>query len=215
MQIQPFGEQALLINFEQSISSDINDKVLQLADAIEAQSFPAIAYLIPAYCSMAVGFQPQIATYAQMQQAIAAVWEQLSPQPRSSKRRIEIPVSYQAAHALDRKRVMAATGLAWPEIVRLHSATTYRVYMMGFLPGFPYLGKLPSQLEVPRLPTPRKRVPPLSVGLAGLQTGIYPFEAPGGWLIIGQAQRPIFEPQLEHPFLLSPGDEVTFKPIDY
>jgi inhibitor of KinA len=216
MQIQPFGEKALIINFEQIISPEINDSVLHLTDAIQAQAWPAITYLIPAYCSLTLGFHPRLTTYAQLKQAIVDLWEQLDlQQAHTPKRQIEIPVSYHATHALDRELVLSTTGLTWPEVVQLHSGRTYRVYMMGFLPGFPYLGKLPDQLEVSRLPIPRKRVPPLSVGLAGLQTGIYPFEAPGGWLIMGKAACPIFEPDQPSPFLLNPGDEVVFKPVDW
>ncbi|HKK79730.1 MAG TPA: 5-oxoprolinase subunit PxpB [Phaeodactylibacter sp.] len=213
MTIQAYGEQALLIEFEAQINPQVNGQVLRLAAAIEGQSWPFVTYLIPAYCSLTVGFRQT--SYSALSTAIRELWEDLPPEASIPSKRVAIPVSYRTEHALDKEEVMRSTALSWPDIVELHSTTVYRVYMLGFLPGFPYLGKLPDALKVERLDVPRTRVPALSVGLAGWQTGIYPFEAPGGWLIIGKAQLPVFAPQQEDPFLLRAGDEVVFKAVDW
>ncbi len=210
MKIMPYGSSALLVQMEQRIDPATHDKVVRLDEAVATQNWAAVRYTIPAYCSLTIGYDPAVTAFAEMKKAVEALWAQLPPASRRTARRIRIPVSYDDEHALDKERIMEAAQLEWEEVIRLHQEPVYRVYMIGFLPGFPYLGRLPEALRSKRLSVPRKRVPALSVGLAGLQTGIYPFEAPGGWLIIGRAMAPVFEPERREPFLLRAGDEVVF-----
>jgi KipI family sensor histidine kinase inhibitor len=127
-------------------------------------------------------------------------------------RRVEIPVQYGGDHGPDLQAVAQAHGLTPEDVIRIHSQRDYLVYMMGFTPGFPYLGEMDPQLATPRLSTPRSRVPAGSVGIAGEQTGIYPVDSPGGWRIIGWTAQRLFDPDRQPPFLLAPGDVVRFVP---
>jgi len=211
MNIQPFSERALLVNFEQRIAPEVNDHVVQLARALEEAGISGVQYLIPAYCSLTVGYAPEITDYDTLSAQIEQLQEAAQKEEARTPRRVAIPVSYADEYALDKEAVIQRTGLPWEEVIRLHASQVYRVYMLGFLPGFPYLGTLPQALYCPRRATPRRRVPGWSVGLAGLQTGIYPFEAPGGWQVIGRAAIPVFDAERKDPFLLRAGDEVVFE----
>jgi len=211
MNIQPFSERALLVNFEQRIAPEVNDHVVQLARALEEAGISGVQYLIPAYCSLTVGYAPEITDYDTLSAQIEQLQEAAQKEEARMPRRVAIPVSYADEYALDKEAVIQRTGLPWEEVIRLHASQVYRVYMLGFLPGFPYLGTLPQALYCPRRATPRRRVPGWSVGLAGLQTGIYPFEAPGGWQVIGRAAIPVFDAERKDPFLLRAGDEVVFE----
>lgn len=209
MTIQPFGDRALLINWEQRIDPELNATVHAWQQAIEQAAIKGVAYSIPAYCSLTVVFNP-------LQIAFDALAEKIKnfKTPKQSTghtgRTLEIPIEYDGA---DLPKVAKRTGLSEPEIIGLHSNRPYRVYLIGFLPGFPYLGPLPEALHCPRKSTPRQSVPAGAVGLAGAQTGIYPFEAPGGWQIIGQTPLKVFDAEAQDPFLLRPGDTVIFKPV--
>lgn len=208
MKILPFGDRALLINWEQRIDPAINSEVLAWAQAIRQANIRGVAYTIPAYCSLTVVFNPLRIAYSALARKIRHL-EVNSYSTESTGRTFEVTVRYDGA---DLPEVSKRTGLTKPEIIDLHSNRPYLVYMIGFLPGFPYLGPLPKALHCPRKSTPRQSVPAGAVGLAGAQTGIYPFKAPGGWQIIGQTQRPVFDAGAEDPFLLHPGDTVIFKP---
>jgi KipI family sensor histidine kinase inhibitor len=126
---------------------------------------------------------------------------------------IYIPVCYDGPFSPDMETVSAHTGLSSQEIVRRHAGPAYRIYMLGFLPGFPYLGGLDPALETPRLATPRVKIPAGAVGIGGAQTGIYPLESPGGWQLIGQTPVRPYDPRRENPFLYRPGDYIVFYPV--
>jgi KipI family sensor histidine kinase inhibitor len=125
-------------------------------------------------------------------------------------RRIEVPVRYGAEYGIDLESVANHCQLQTEEVIRIHSGKIYTVFMMGFTPGFPYMGKLDNAIITPRLETPRTRVPAGTVAIAGSQTGIYPIDSPGGWQLIGWTPLQLFNPESESPFLFSPGDEVKF-----
>ena len=133
---------------------------------------------------------------------------------KNKHRSISLPICYDASLGLDIEYVMEQQKLSWQEIVNLHTQTTYHVFMLGFIPGFAFMGKVNHYLEIARKPEPRLKVPKGSVGLAGLQTGIYPDDVPGGWQIIGRTPIPLFQPNNEEPFLFKAGDEVQFYSID-
>lgn len=208
MTIQPFGDRALLINWEQRIDPELNATVQAWQQAIEQAAIKGVAYSIPAYCSLTVVFNPLQIAFRTLAEQIQAI-EIPGQSTGHTGRTLEIPVNYNGA---DLPEVAQRTGLSEAEVIELHSNCPYRVYLIGFLPGFPYLGPLPEALHCPRKQTPRQSVPAGAVGLAGAQTGIYPFEAPGGWQIIGQTPLKVFDAEAQDPFLLCPGDTVIFKP---
>ena len=216
MTIQPYGDSAVLINFEQKIDESINTEVIVLHQALRDVSLPEITFYIPAYCSLTVGFDADRITYDELYQKIKHITAHSSADTIQKKSRIlSIPVCYDPVFALDMDAITEQTGLSVQEIIEMHTNTTFRVYMLGFLPGFTYMGKLPEALHCSRKPKPRLQVPAQAVGLAGYQTGIYPSEAPGGWQIIGKTPLPLFHAEEAAPFLFRPGDRVNFRAISF
>lgn len=214
--IQPYGDRALLVQWQQIIDPGINAEVVQLSQAISKAAMGGVQYCIPAYCSLTVGFDPKLVKYEELCDQIRSLQPQRGterPQEAVS-RQITIPVCYDDDFAPDLEWLSQYFGLEKEQIIQLHTHSVFRVYMLGFMPGFPYMGSLPKALETPRKDSPRLRVPAGSVGLAGLQTGIYPIESPGGWQIIGRTPIKIFDPEREQPFYLQAGDEVRFEAID-
>lgn len=207
MNILPFGDRALLINWPQQIEAEINNAVHAWKQAIETAEIKGFSYAIPAYCSLTIVYNPLIISFEALKQKLLNL-EVATSNERQRKRTIEIPVVYDG---IDLPEVAEQTGLSEAEIIKLHSDRPYLVYMIGFLPGFPYLGALPDLLHCPRKRVPRQMVPSGAVGLAGAQTGIYPFEAPGGWQIIGRTKTQVFDAKAASPFLLQPGDRVIFR----
>lgn len=206
-----YGDNALLINFVQKIDTTTNTQVIALQTALKKSAIQGLTFFIPAYCSLTVGYNPQIIRYQELCEKI----KKLALYPLTSTKGSihQIPVCYELPYALDLEEVSQQTGLSFKNIIQLHTTTIFQVYMLGFLPGFAYLGSLPTALKVARKASPRKQVPALSVGLAGLQTGIYPSKAPGGWQIIGRSPIKVFNEQKADPFLLKTGDKVQFYAI--
>jgi len=209
MKCIPYGDRAMLVNFEQVISEDINLKVIGLKHEIE--KIKGVTHLIPAYCSLTIGYNPGKIKYDQLEEEVTAI--SANSQKAVNGRHLKIPVCYGGDFGPDMTIVTKQTGLSEKDIIEIHTTTTFRVYMMGFIPGFAYMGKLPESLECKRQEEPRRRVPIGSVGLAGLQTGIYPSEAPGGWQLIGKTPVKTFQTEKEEPFLFKTGDCVSFYPI--
>ncbi|MGI9544870.1 MAG: 5-oxoprolinase subunit PxpB [Cyclobacteriaceae bacterium] len=207
----PLGDSALLINFEQRIDPEINGKVIQLYKSILSAQMPEVTFCSPAYCSITVGYDLAQTDFESLRQKIKGL--EVEPARSKKAKPIEIPVCYEDAYAPDMEDMELQSGLTSNEIIALHTTSVYQVYMIGFLPGFAYMGTLPEALKCKRKETPRLRVPARSVGLAGLQTGIYPSEAPGGWQIIGRTPRAIFSPLANLPCRFQPGDQVTFSSI--
>ncbi len=214
MKIQPFGDAAILIGFEQHIAEEEHRKVMELQAKIEAMQLPYIRYTIPAFCSLTLAFDPQKIKQKEVIQMVKEWLENLERTAKAVPRRmLKVPVCYDTDLGPDWEEMKKQTALSVPEMIALHSASVYRVYMLGFLPGFPYMGKLNKALYCKRKANPRKKVPARSVALAGEQTGIYPSETPGGWQIIGRTPLPVFQGKSEQPFLFKPGDRVTFYAI--
>lgn len=212
----PYGERALLINWEQSIAPEINQAVVQLNQVIVDARIDGLAFCIPAYCSLTIGFHPEKITYYALCERISRLLEQVPEnalEPQLEKKWI-IPVCYEEPYAPDLEWLSQHCGLEKEQIIHIHTNTIFRVYMLGFMPGFPYMGTLPQVLEAPRKNAPRVRIPAGAVAVAGLQTGIYPIESPGGWQIIGRTPWEIFDPERATPFLLQAGDQVQFEAID-
>lgn len=216
------GDRACLIRFAQQITPETSARVLTTAAALEEAALGWIVDLVPAYASLLVVYDPLQITAADvrytLRQVLRASRTASAPRSRHAEagRLVEIPVWYDPAVAPDLEWLAAEKGLAPDALAALHAAPEYRVYALGFRPGFPFLfpssGALDDRLVAARLPTPRARVPAGSVGIGGRQTGIYPTDGPGGWRIIGRTPLALFDLARPQPFLLSVGDRVRFIP---
>jgi len=210
----PFGDNALLIEFGDTISLEVNRKVIALNEAILKAGINGIEELVPTYRSLLVRYNPLKITYEQLVFRIKDIEKTMKEFKVEIKgREITIPVVYGGEWGPDLNYIAKYHGLTEEQVVKLHSGKEYRVYMIGFVAGFPYLGEVADEIATPRLETPRLKVPAGSVGIAEKQTGIYPCEAPGGWRIIGRTPLKLFNPLQQPPALLKPGDTVKFKPI--
>jgi KipI family sensor histidine kinase inhibitor len=208
--IRDAGDSALLLEFEAIVDATVNDRAIAAADAFRRRMLAGVRDVLSTYRSVAVHFDPLIAEPV----AVRAALEQAADAPASSAsgRIVEIPVTYGGADGPDIDGVAAFAGIDATEVAGRHAATIYRVFMLGFLPGFPYLGSVDPSIGAPRHRVPRTRVPAGSVGIAGRQTGIYPIESPGGWQIIGRTPVRMFDLSRTPPALLQPGDAVRFVP---
>ncbi|HVP26784.1 MAG TPA: 5-oxoprolinase subunit PxpB [Candidatus Bathyarchaeia archaeon] len=210
----PFGDNALLVEFSDTISLEANLKVTALSEAITRASI-RIEELVPTYRSLLVRYDPLKTTYEQLVFQIKDLEKTLDKSSPETKKqqKVVIPVVYGGEYGPDLAYVAKHHGLTERQVVKLHSFKEYRVYMIGFVAGFPYLGEVVDEIATPRLETPRLKVPVGSVGIAEKQTGIYPCEAPGGWRIIGRTPLVLFSPMQQPPTMLKAGDIVSFKPI--
>lgn len=210
MKIVPLSDSAVLLRLGETIDPVINRQVRLLAAALTLDPFPGIIETVPGYASLTIHYDSLTLTHAQVCEWLESRLSLAAETASRPVKTVEIPVIYDGP---DLDFVAAHCRLTIDEVIRLHTSTPYIVYMMGFTPGFPYLGILPEALRVPRLETPRPKVPAGSVALAGVQTGIYPVDSPGGWRLVGRTALTLFDPQREPPFLFAPGDEVRFVPV--
>jgi KipI family sensor histidine kinase inhibitor len=217
VRIEPFGEAALLVVLGDRVESVINNHVHRVALRLDIQAarMPGLGAPVPAYASILVPFDPSVLDEPTVRGVIAdALGAAGEPDTAvGSAAVIEVPVHYGGAAGPDLAEVAARTGHSEEVVVRLHAGAEYRVFCVGFAPGFPYLGLLPEELALPRRPTPRLRVPAGSVAIAGRQTGIYPSETPGGWHVIGRTDLAAWDPHRDPPALLAPGARVRFVPV--
>ncbi|MGQ9538820.1 MAG: 5-oxoprolinase subunit PxpB [Candidatus Bathycorpusculaceae bacterium] len=214
MRYLPFGDSALIVEFGDTINVAINRRVVALSEAVEKADLKGVEELVPTYRSLLIRYNPAEITCQQLVSSIEKFEKTLKEAPSEAKKeRIVIPVVYGGAYGPDLSHVAKYHGLTEEQVVKLHSEREYRVYMIGFVAGFLYLGDVPEEIATPRLETPRLKVPAGSVGIAEKQTGIYPCEAPGGWRIIGRTPIKLFDPLWQPPALLKPGEIVKFKPI--
>jgi len=204
------GDGALVVELGEEIDRKINAKVHALAFALERQKLNGLLEVVPAYCSLMVYYDPLKTDLSTLMERLIALGERLEELPLPKRRLVEIPTVYGGVFGPDLSFVAAYHGLTEEEVIDLHTGPLYHVYLLGFTPGFAYLGDLPQKLATPRLRTPRSKVPAGSVGIGGNQTGIYPLESPGGWRIIGRTFISLFDPAKEPPTLLLPGDQVKF-----
>lgn len=212
--IKKLGDAAILVEFEQRIDVEVNRLVLRLRDQLLAQKKVPLEFLTPAFCSLVVGFDPCGATFEQVVGCIGEITSDPDTIEVSKSNLVRIPVCYDPELGLDLVSVADQLGLSIGEVAEIHQRSTYHAYMLGFLPGFAYLGCVESALRVDRRANPRTEVPAGSVALAGMQTGVYPNVAPGGWQIIGRTPLKMFVPDRRHSFLVTPGDQVEFFAID-
>ena len=218
--ITPLGDSAVMIEWEQRIDPAIHEQVMKAFHYLKSLQLSYITDLIPAYASLAIlydaaGIRQSIKRPARawISAFITKALQQMTDTATAEGRSLEIPVCYHPSLAPDLTSMAQQKGLSEEEIIALHTANTYTVYMLGFLPGFPYMGKVDAQLATPRHKQPRIHVPAGSVGIAGEQTGIYPLSSPGGWNIIGQTPIRLFDATREEPCYCRPGDQVKFVPV--
>jgi inhibitor of KinA len=208
--IVPLGDSALFIQLGDEIDLFINQRVHSLSNLIITSSINGIIETVPAYATLLVHYDPLILSFTQIKAHLHTQISQIEKVESRKPRRIEVPVRYGGEMGPDLEFVASHCGLRVEDVIRIHSEKNYTVYMMGFTPGYPYMGKLDDVLIMPRLEMPRTRVPAGTVAIAGSQTGIYSIDSPGGWQLIGWTPLKLFDPASESPFLFSPGDEVKF-----
>jgi KipI family sensor histidine kinase inhibitor len=214
MRYLPFGDNALLIELGDIINPEINRKVIALNEAIMKAKVPGVEELVPTYRSLLIRYDILRISYGQLVFRIRNIEKTLKDvNIEKVGRKFTIPVVYGGEYGPDLGYVAQYHGLTEEQVVKIHADREYRVYMLGFVAGFPYLGEVADEIATPRLETPRLKVPAGSVGIAEKQTGIYPCEAPGGWRIIGKTPLRLFNPLQQPPALLILGDNVRFKPI--
>ena len=209
----PAGDRALVVEVGDVISPECNRRVNQLLGAIEEGGVRGVVDLVPTYRSLMVQYDPMLVSFGDLREAISEVGSKLKDRKAGAGRLVEIPTLYGGEHGPDLEFVAEQAGLSVEEAVGLHSGVDYLVYMMGFTPGFPYLGGLPERLATPRLTTPRTVIPAGSVGIAESQTGVYPLTSPGGWQLIGRTPLRLFDVERDPPSLISAGDRVRFVPL--
>lgn len=214
MRIRACGDSMLLVEFESVIDPIVNERAIALAARLRDRRARGVRDVAPGYCTVGVHFDPLQTDLAALETAIAAeasVVAMLDDLPARSP--IKIGVTYGGEDGPDLEAVAERSGCTPAEVIERHAERTYRVYMLGFVPGFAYMGRVDSRIASPRHRVPRERVPAGSVGIAGAQTGVYPVASPGGWQLIGRTERVMFDPNRDQPSLLAPGDLVKFVPL--
>jgi inhibitor of KinA len=222
--IFPLGETALTIELANEISGPLNDRVLELFRYFERRPFPGFIESVPAYSSLTIFFdvvqvRNRFPGYRSAFEAVKnlarkALEKKAAAAVRREAAVIEVPVFFDDECAPDLQAIAEFSGLGPDEVIDIFTSGIYRVYMLGFLPGFAYMGEVDKRIAAPRKPVPRLKVPKGSVGIAGRQTGIYPFESPGGWQIIGRTNMELFTPDDETPCFFAPGDHVKFYQVE-
>ncbi len=209
--VREAGDAGLLLQLEERIDAHVNARVVAIAAALREEVVPGVRDILPTYRSVAIHFDPLATDVDALRGAMARACA--APVALVRGRAVEVPVAYGGEHGPDLDSVAAFSGLAPEEVIERHSAVPYRVFMIGFLPGFPYLGLVDQRIALPRRATPRLRVPCGSVGIAGRQTGVYPRESPGGWQIVGRTPVRMLDLDTAPAAVLAPGDDVRFVPL--
>jgi len=222
--IFPLGDSALTVEFGNEISAALNNRALNLACFFDANPFSGFVETVPAYASLTVFYDVSTVrkNFSEFPTAFAAVktlaenaLRNLDNRAASDARLIEIPVCFRKEFALDLESLAASSNLSTEKVIEIFLAKNYLVYMLGFLPGFAYMGEVDERIAAPRKSSPRLKVPKGSVGIAGQQTGIYSLESPGGWQIIGRTNVELFTPNEKTPTLLQAGDWVKFYQAEF
>jgi len=207
------GDSALLVEYGKGIDISINERVRAMTAVLGEKNLLGVKAVVPAYCSLAIIYDPCLVALDALMEDIERLEAARLSSPPSPPSIVEIPVCYGCDLGPDIKFVAEHTGLSEEQVVALHSSADYPIFMIGFTPGFCYLGGMDPRLKTPRRKTPRTAVPEGSVGIAESQTGMYPIESPGGWQIIGRTPLRLFAPERENPFLYRPGDIIRFRPV--
>lgn len=220
--IEPLGDSAVTVTFGDAIDETIHQAVCRFFQTVEQSPFPWMIEAVPTYTGVAIHYHPvnvksgDCFPFIQVKKEVEQRLNQMAHDlfDEQKERIVEIPVCYGGKYGPDLGAVADYHHISIDKVIKIHAERQYRVYMIGFAPGFPYLGGLSSRLATPRKQTPRVKIPQGSVGIAGEQTGVYPMESPGGWQLIGRTPIKLFRPEHGEPSLLKTGDLVQFVPID-
>ncbi|MBB4825162.1 inhibitor of KinA [Sporosarcina luteola] len=214
--LSPLGDQAVVIEVDRDISMKAQDKVLAVTALLEERSPDWMVESVPSYTSVTVFYRLEAfegVPYEEVCKRIHQLLAGVQPGRSASRRTVRIPVLYGGEWGPDLPFVAEHNGLMPEEVISIHSSGEYLVHMIGFAPGFPFIGGMSEKIAAPRRKTPRLRIPARTIGIAGKQTGVYPIETPGGWQLIGRTPLELFLPEQNPPSLLVAGDRIEFYPI--
>lgn len=207
------GDSSLLIEFGDEISPQINQKITATVQLMKEQHIEGVVDIIPAFCSLLINYDPRVVTFDELEARMKNLVK-VDIKAESGKKKIfEIPVCYGGEYGPDIENIAQHAGLSVEEVIQIHSSRDYLIYMLGFLPGFTYLGGLDERIHTPRLANPRVKINAGSVGIGGSQTGIYPLDSPGGWQLMGMTPVKTYDPDREVPILVEAGDYIRFVPV--
>ena len=216
--IFPLGDNAILIDFGNELNESINQKLLAIFRKIKEQNIPGVLDVVPAYSSLTIHYDVMKifekakgrAVFDFITDRVKKIVEDDTEITFEENRKISIPICYDEEFGIDLSYLADEKNLSVEDVIQLHIDKAYRVYMIGFLPGFAYMGEVDQKIQIPRKENPRTQIEAGSVGIAGAQTGIYPLQSPGGWQIIGKTPVQLFNKERTEPVLLKPGDEIKF-----
>ena len=208
------GDSSVLIVFGDTISAETNSRITATVRLIREQRIEGMVDMIPAFVSLLINYNPQVISYAALRRRLETILEMKAESAETVRRVFEIPVCYGGEFGPDLQNIADHAGLSPREVIDIHTSRDYLIYMLGFLPGFCYLGGLDERIHTPRLKTPRLKIPSGSVGIGGSQTGIYPMESPGGWQLMGKTPVKTYDPCRETPILVQAGEYIRFVEID-
>ncbi len=208
------GDSSLLIQFGDEISPHINARISAVVKLLKNCQIEGVVDLIPSYTALLINYNPLVIHYGDLKKRVEEILKMDVKGDASAKKVVEIPVLYGGDAGPDLKNIAEHAGLTEQEVIDIHSSRDYLIYMLGFLPGFCYLGGLDERIHTPRLANPRLKIREGSVGIGGNATGIYPMDSPGGWQLMGLTPVKTFDPSREVPILLNAGEYIRFIPID-
>jgi len=210
----PLGDTAVILQFEESISDQVQRTIFAVSHFLDEYSFEGLVEYVPAYTSVTLFYDPLLISYSEIVQNLGEMLDEIAiEEPVLESAILDIPVCYGGEMGPDLGLVARHCGLSEGEVILRHAQPDYLVHLIGFAPGFPYLGGMDPDLEIPRRESPRAVVPAGSVGIAGKQTGVYPLSTPGGWQIIGRTPLKLFDLDRTVPSLLKAGNKLRFVPI--
>ncbi len=213
-ELLPLGDQCWLVRFGNTVSEDVNHSVIEFANRVVESQLPGVIEVVPSYCEVAVYYNALAVDHSSVFNSLKALLNELSVKRDFQRHVHRIPVCYGGAFGPDLAHVAKHNGISEEEVIRVHTGSIYPVYMLGFTPGFCYLGNLSGAIHCLRKSRPRLKIPAGSVGIAGKQTGIYPIESPGGWQLIGQTPLTIFDINRIPNVLVEAGEAIQFYAID-
>ena len=208
------GDSSVLIQFGNTIDPEINYRISATVQMMREQHIVGVTDIIPAFCSLLINYDPRVITFAEIKERMEGILKMEIKAGAKRKKVYEIPVCYGGEYGPDIQNIADHAGLSVEEVIDIHTSRDYLIYMLGFLPGFTYLGGLDERIHTPRLANPRIRIPAGSVGIGGSQTGIYPMDSPGGWQLMGLTPVKTYDPEREVPILVEAGDYIRFVPVD-
>ena len=213
-QIKITGDTSVAVVFGNEISIDINTRIRAFDEALAEEQIDGVYETVPTYCSLTVHYAPEKIRFEELKERLEALLAVSHKAQKLNTIVMEIPVVYGGEYGPDLETVAAHNGMSPEDVVRIHSGAEYLIYMLGFTPGFSYMGGMDESIATPRLKTPRVLIPAGSVGIAGKQTGIYPIDSPGGWQLIGRTPVKLYDAHRDTPILLDAGLHVKFIPVD-